>query len=216
MKRVEKYKAQGFVEALIAITVTGIAAIALLSVATGTLRRLAETERADQLAQDARQGGEFLSQEVDEFNNSDSADNFFTNYDSALDNSKCFPLIEDISNVEAGLDNTMLDSPINNCTYSNSANNSGIEPTACISGGVYLSAGQTSLEVTSDRTQENSADDVFRIFCIHPESTQNTLIAKIITGTNSCEDVSQRISVNSNQSVCDFYEYTQIHLLLGD
>jgi hypothetical protein len=63
MKRIRgknKYKAVGFVEALIAIMVSGIAATVLLSIASFSLRELIRMDMEDALAQHARSGAMIL------------------------------------------------------------------------------------------------------------------------------------------------------------
>jgi hypothetical protein len=70
MKKYIRYKALGFVEALLAIIVAGIASILLLGVAIDTIKQLAKNDQSDEMTQLAIEGGEMVRNIADKNNTS--------------------------------------------------------------------------------------------------------------------------------------------------
>lgn len=73
-----EYKGMGFVEALIAIMVTGVASVVLMGIAASTLRSLLTTEIQDKMTQLGRSGAVIAQGVADrETRDLDEADRFF-------------------------------------------------------------------------------------------------------------------------------------------
>lgn len=89
-----KYKGLGFVEALLAIVIAGVASLLLLGVAIDTIKQLGKTEQADEMTQLAIEGGEMVRNIADK--NNESIEEIFPNI-SGNQNS-CFELNADKSN----------------------------------------------------------------------------------------------------------------------
>jgi hypothetical protein len=65
------YKAAGFVEALIAIAVAGIASVVLMGIAADTTAQVLRNEISDSLTQSAIEGGELVKKIADNHNSSE-------------------------------------------------------------------------------------------------------------------------------------------------
>jgi hypothetical protein len=66
LKRKPKYEAMGFVEALIAIMVTGVASVVLMGISANSIRSMLQTETIDAMSQYARSGAILVQSMVEE------------------------------------------------------------------------------------------------------------------------------------------------------
>lgn len=83
-----RYKGMGFVEALIAIMVTGVASVVLMGIAASTLRSLLNTEIQDKMSQLGRSGAVIAQGVADrETGELDEVDRFF--FQTSIENN-CF------------------------------------------------------------------------------------------------------------------------------
>lgn len=208
------YKAQGFVEALIAIVVAGIATLVLMTVAIRTLNSVVKNELIDQLTQEAVKGGELLNYAVDEYNYGNLAAAPFLPLDTDAGGnlSACYFVDGEIGNLN------ISSQPINGCTYEQGVITQddgtnerevaveGIIPSECVSDAVRI---EKSVFYVDDEK-----DDLFRVMCIHPDSTESVLIAKVITGNMTCESVTAITSETIGiQETCNMYEYTGVYFV---
>lgn len=197
-----KYKAQGFVEALIAILVAGVACVSLMMIASKTISQMNQNELRDQLTTYAVQGSEMMKFLVDGYVVREpiagsGIDQFlpleFSANGNLLDAGKCVAISGELTNASL----TSKANPV--CTYNQLAG--GIVPGDCIDG-------PTSPVIVNPDEQ----GDIFRIMCVHPESTPGTLVVKFFTGFTKCKDLNQYISVQTNNhSDCVIYEYTSVY-----
>jgi hypothetical protein len=203
-----KYKAQGYIEALIAIAVAGIASIALMAVAARTLSNVVENELEDQLSREAVKGSKLLNFKVEDYIAGDQS-RFFPvdlndSENAGFDVGSCYHLkgdLSEIDNIEIGTDGE------SSCAYSA---DEGIVPSNCISDETALGESSLSSSISSDTA--TNVGDVFRVVCIHPDTTENLLITKIYTGfIPECEDYNSYIDGDSPTPECNFYEYTAIY-----
>lgn len=204
------YAAQGFVEALIAILVTGIAAVALMTVAANTISTVVRNELEDQLTAEAVKGAKLMSYLVDEHN-------------AGVDHTSFLP----ITTAEEGdcfaIDGT-LQAPFISpkatpvCGYQTSPT-AGINPSLCLNTSVNIVIDEESFKVDADK------DDLFRLMCVHPDSTTgpgSVLVTKFITGLMSCRNInavvttgtiSESIAAESgilSRDDCRIYQHTAI------
>ena len=63
-----RYSGQGFVEALIAIIIAGVATIGFLQIASRTISEVIENELRDQIAQEAVRNGRLVDYIISEYN----------------------------------------------------------------------------------------------------------------------------------------------------
>lgn len=197
----KNYQAQGFVESLIAILVTGIASIALMSVAARTIREVVRNEQLDQLTQEAIKGGKLIDYIVDEHNHEVEHTTLFPI--AQIDETKCVAIDGDISgaNLYVG---EKTDAGDVVCNYIPPY--SGINPEDCING--------NENEIKIDSVEQ---EDLFRIMCIHPDSdpSEGILVVKIYTGTLSCSTLNSNVTQILDPSRnCLIYEYTSVYNVL--
>lgn len=201
----EKYEAQGFVEALIAILVAGIATLVLMSIAVNTLASVAHNEVTDQITQEAVKGSELLNFVVDEYNYSDLASHHFLPVTTSPINNtgNCYSL-------DGDFDNIVVSSAINGCKYQTVSGNEGINPNRCF-GTVNTKINNTAFTIGNSSNSSVTSSDLFRVICIHPESTENVLVAKVLTGNMTCRSLNQYVTETVGvHNDCNVYEYTSI------
>lgn len=202
----DKYKAQGFVEALIAIVVAGVATMVLMSIAINTLNGVVRNEMLDQMTQEAVKGGELIGSVVDEYNYDDIDSLHFLPIENQ-DDGDCYALDGDIGSLYVSSD------PVNDgaCKYQDDgAGTFGFVPNQCL-----VNAGDVKIDESSFTVNDNSAEsDLFRLMCIHPDSDEKILVAKVIVGNMSCQSINTLQSESiGNQKECNIYEYTSVHFL---
>jgi hypothetical protein len=201
-----KYEAQGFVEALIAIVVAGMATIVLMSIAINTLNGVVRNEMLDQMTQEAVKGGELISHFVDEYNYQDVGTLGFLPLEPT-DYGDCYALDGDVGSLY------ISSAPLNDgaCKYQdNGSGTSGFVPNACL-----VNAGDVKINESAFTVNQNSDEsDLFRIMCIHPESDSKVLVAKVIVGNMSCRNLNTLQAESLGiQKDCNIYEYTSVHFL---
>lgn len=193
-----KYQAQGFIEALIAILVAGVACVVLMMVASKTIAQVNRNELEDELTSRAIQGSEMMKFLVDSYvtgENLGGIESFlpleFSN-NNLLDAGKCVAISGDINSASL----TDKDQPVCNYTVGSSG---GIIPSDCFDNLPTI-------------VNPDDKADIFRVMCIHPESTQRLLVVKIFTGFTKCQDEDIRTSVQSSATTdCKVYEYTSAY-----
>lgn len=94
--RLKKYEALGFVEALIAIVVTGMAAIVLMGFASDTINQVLKNERADEMTQIAVEAGSMIKTIASQNNETETID--FPLIEGNVNN--CFALSPSTGNPE--------------------------------------------------------------------------------------------------------------------
>jgi hypothetical protein len=95
-KRYRKYEAVGFVEALIAIAVAGIASVVLMTVAANTIAQVIRNETSDKMTEYAIEGASMTKKIADNHNNSD--EELFPGIDGNVNN--CFAFVGDVDQPE--------------------------------------------------------------------------------------------------------------------
>jgi hypothetical protein len=91
-KRLKKYDAVGFVEALIAIAVAGIASVVLMTVAADTVAQVLRNETSDKMTELAIEGASMIKKIGDNHNNGDEP--LFPEIDGNVNN--CYAFIGDV------------------------------------------------------------------------------------------------------------------------
>lgn len=160
MKLVDtKYTAQGFVEALIAIAVAGIATVVLMQVAVRTIRQTVDNEIEDEKTILATN----LEVKLDYLLAANNADDLGD--DSAVDSMKaspntCFELDIDMADVVSSV-------AMHKCAYS-------------------LTNGERRL-LSRSTCEFEVSEEIFALACVTSRTTQNLLYIDIVTGLGGCE-----------------------------
>jgi len=153
----KKYIAVGFVEALIAIAVAGVASVVLMSIAIQTISQVLKNEVSDTMTELAIEGGSMAKKIGD--NQLKSDESLFPQIDGNV--GKCFAFDGEVS-----------------------------DPSFVKSGDIFLDACRYDSGNREDcKEYMTSDDDIFRVFCILPESVVETglTVGKVITGLVDCD-----------------------------
>ena len=207
-----RYNAQGFVEALIAILITGIAAMGLMTVAANTIGQVIDNEISDQLSQEAVKGAAIMDYFIEEWNQGNrtiSTTNMLSPGGNTFQNSigSCFAL-------DGDLGDPVISNALAYCNASDSSDSTrfGINPYECLSQWDTVSIDTVGSEDLSDHR-----DQMFRIICITPESDNTNyyiMVTKIFTGTKSCYDrkYNARYStISGKNETCDMVEHLAVY-----
>ncbi|WKZ31294.1 MAG: hypothetical protein QY318_00775 [Candidatus Dojkabacteria bacterium] len=201
-KRLRTYSAQGFIEALIAILVAGIACVVLMLVASKTISQMNRNEIHDELTVSAIQGGEMMKFLVDGYvvhEPPSGLGNFlplnFSANGTLLDAGKCVAISGGLTDAELTSKDTAL------CNYN--LLQGGIIPSEC-------------LDTDEAIVNPDEQGDIFRVMCIHPESTERTLVVRFFTGFEpECRNEGGYQSVvgsnDQEASECIIYGYTSAY-----
>ncbi len=194
------YFAQGFVEALIAILITGIASVLFMTIAARTIADVVHNEKVDMLTQEAVKGSIIATNIIEEWNFGNrtltSNSNFLT-----VDNG----FGESIGNCY-GLDGDVNDPMVSNlpvCQFFGSSE-IGINPSLCASDVNWE-------EVSIDA--EDGIEDMFRIICVDTNSNETNMVLalRVYTGFRSCNRVNSIVREVSDVDIsCDLYEYITV------
>ena len=205
------YKAQGFVEALIAILITGIAAVGLMTVAATTIGDVIQNEILDQVNQQGVKGNLMLQTVVEEWN-FDNRDPFeasgnliFPPTDVKKDAGLCFHLDGDPNSYDTVTLTTSEAIP--NCTM----DIDGIVPASCVA------AAQLAPTTEDDDEDSDFTDQLFRIACLDSDTdyVRSVLVTRIYTGSLGCESITDRVRniENDKNAGCKLSEYVSVHFL---
>ena len=157
MSKQKTYKSLGFVEALIAIMVVGVASVVLLGIAVNTVQQVLQNEMSDKLTETAVEGGVMIKKIAED--NNGSTDTLFPPITG--NTGKCFALNTDINNPSFVKNGDVF---VNACNYDSQGKD------GCVS---TLSEDTSVFRVycmTSD-------SDV----------TTGTVVGKVITGLAACK-----------------------------
>lgn len=214
----EKYEAQGFVEALIAILVTGIAAVGLMLVTARTIGEVARNEILDQLTQEAVKGASLMDYYIEEWNQGNRSvvqTNLLVEGDTFTNNvSRCFALDGTFDNLH------ISPTPVLGCTHHVSnvqgqtqaiEQPAGINPSACLSGS---NSNEIAIDIDDERTGIDHRDKMFRVICVSPESDSSgyVMVAKIYTGLLACEDYDRNVTqLRDTNEACSVYQHTAVY-----
>lgn len=201
--RINKYySAQGFVEALIAILITGIVAMIFMTIAAKTISGVVKNETIDQLTQEGVKGSSIIRYLVEQWNfgNRDVINSTFLIDDDAgtiFDAGKglCFGLDGDVVNPYVSANSV--------CPY---VSGQGINPSSCLGNWDEVAIGDGDSE-------ENK---FFRIVCTDDESNldKRIWITRIYTGFFGCSEYDQVVrEVNDSSNACNMYEYISVFQL---
>lgn len=193
------YNAQGFVEALIAILITGVAAMVFMTIAAKTISNVVKNELFDELTQEGVTGASILEYVVERWNNNERniLTSDFLNSDDAFQSGigQCFALDGDV--VTPYVSSHMV------CQY-NSVD--GINPNNCLNDWNEVVIGDGSSE-----------EKLFRIACISNESDidEGVMVVDIFTGFFACAEVDEFVKdVTSPTDSCSVYKYVSIYKLM--
>lgn len=200
-----KYNAQGFIEALIAIIITGIASIVFMTIAAKTIGQVVKNEYVDQLTQEAVQGSAMLRYVVEEwnFNRRDVIESEFlspSSPDSGFSSSMgyCYGLDGDVQNIS--ITEQMV------CIYDN-----GINPSDCASASNWDKVKISNTKIPSQN------DNLFRIACVDPDQSDtntNILFVRIYTGFRGCSTINETMrNFGEAGSSCNLYEHINVFKL---
>lgn len=200
----DKYQAQGFVEALLAIIIAGIASIVFMTIAAKTIGQVAKNEYVDQLTQEAVRGSAILKYVTEEwnFNRRDVITSDFLSPTTGFINSlgNCYSLDGDVNNIRMSTSEVCVMDP----------SGDGINPSVCARDSIWE-------EVRIENPKIPALDDnIFRIACVDSTSDQlqNIMVVKIYTGFRGCNRINQVIrSYSDADSSCDLYEYVNVFKL---
>jgi hypothetical protein len=159
--RITRYKATGFMESIIAITVAGIACIVLMRLASNVIKQVAQNERSDEMTQIAITGANMVSAIASQNNAAPVSQVFFPRITG--NQGSCFQL------------STAVDTP-------SFIQTSGVITPVCN----YDAGGRSDCKssLAPGRT------DMFRVFCITSASdiTGGIVVGKIVVGKTVCSD----------------------------
>lgn len=209
----KKYEAQGFIEALMAILIAGIAVVAFMAVTTKTLSEVARSEIRDQLVQEAVQGSTLIDYAVERRNVNDDEINSEALFDLANYKYEC---VELDGNFSGNAEDYIKIGPDKLCQLDLAR---GINPSDCV--GSELNWNKASIEQKYASSRYDYQDQMFRIVCIDPDSnfddTGGILITRIYTGTESCRDYNQKVrNLDSSDESCIVQEYRSVYIITPD
>ncbi len=201
-KENENYSAQGFVEALIAILITGIVAMIFMTIAAKTISGVVKNETIDQLTQEGVHGSSVLRYIVEQWN--------FGNRDvissNLLINDEAGTIFEAGKGSCFAIDGDVVDPYISQNSVCNYIDGQGINPSDCLSDWDEVAIG--------DAGSEDSK--LFRIVCTDGESnlSKRIWITRTYTGFYSCSEYDEVVrEVNDLNQGCNIYEYISVFQL---
>jgi hypothetical protein len=160
MSKAKIYKSLGFVEALIAILVAGVASVVLLGIAVSTVEQVVQNELSDKLTEIAVEGGVMVKKIAE--NNNNSTEVLFPPITG--NTGKCFALNTDVNNPAFVKDGDVF---VNACNYE--------------AQGKDQCTDTASSDPTIFRVYCVTADS---------DITTGTTVGKIITGLAACKEAS--------------------------
>ncbi|MDD4381972.1 MAG: hypothetical protein PHE21_01335 [Candidatus Dojkabacteria bacterium] len=153
MKRINTYKALGFVEALIAIMVVGVSSVVLMQIAVSTMQGVIQNEKIDSMTQYAVEGSEVVKEVAKK--EKESGDDLFPG-----------PIVEETCYIPDRINYSFVkDSQDTFLSYQQAERD------------IYKESAILSTD------PEDMANDYFLIFCIQPYSLGDTYVSgNIIVG----------------------------------